>query len=68
MLKATENGATKDTAGDPHRHVSSDKPPVMGVLNILVGARFKLPKKWTAQVEVGFRDAIFVGAGAHYLF
>ncbi len=68
QLKATENGATKDTSGDPHRHITSDTPPVMGVVNLLVGARFKLPKKWTAQVEVGFRDAIFVGAGVHYLF
>jgi hypothetical protein len=68
QLKATENGATKDTAGNPHRHVTSDKPPVMGVVNLLLGLRFKLPHKFTADVEVGFRDALFVGGGVHYLF
>jgi hypothetical protein len=70
QLKATEPipPGGKDTSVTPHRHVTSDKPPVMGVVNLLVGLRLKLPKKWTAQVEIGFRDAIFVGAGVHYLF
>ena len=70
QLQATEAGGpySKDTAGFPHRHISSDKPPAMGVLNLVVGFRFKLPKKITAQLEIGFRDAMFVGAGFHYLF
>jgi len=70
QLAATEPNPTgeKDTAGHPHRHVSSDKPPVMGVVNILVGARFKLPHKFTLDVELGFRDAMFVGVNTHYRF
>jgi hypothetical protein len=69
-LKNTEgpNAAQQDVAGNPHRHISKDKPPAMGVVNILLGFRFKLPKKFTLDVEVGFRDAIFFGVGAHYLF
>jgi hypothetical protein len=66
-LKATETGQL-DTAGSPHRHVSTDKPPVMGVLNILVGANFRVHRHGMLQVEVGFRDAIFVGVGGHYIF
>jgi hypothetical protein len=67
QLKATENGQT-DTAQNPHRHVTKDKPPVMGVVNLLVGLRFNFHKRMAAQVEVGFRNAIFCGAGFHYLF
>ncbi|HZS38897.1 MAG TPA: hypothetical protein VFF06_18820 [Polyangia bacterium] len=66
-LKSTE-GPSTDSADNPHRHVSKDKPPAMGVVNILVGLRVKLPKKFAAQFEIGFRDAIFFGLGAHYLF
>jgi hypothetical protein len=67
QLKATEGPGT-DTAQTPHRHVSQDKPPVMAVINVLVGVSFKLHRHVTAQVEVGFRDAMFVGAGLHYWF
>jgi hypothetical protein len=57
-----------DANTDPHRHVSKDKPPAMAVLNIMVAARFNLPRKFTLDVELGFRDAMFVGVGAHYRF
>ncbi|MFI5288331.1 MAG: hypothetical protein ACHQ17_01710 [Polyangia bacterium] len=67
-LKATENGTTSDSAQDPHRHVSGDKPPVMAVVNLLVGFRFKVQRHLAFDVEVGFRDAIFFGGGFHYLF
>lgn len=67
-LKQTENGATSDTAQDPHRHVSSDKPPAMAVVNLLIGLRFKVQRHVAFDVELGFRDAIFFGGGFHYLF
>jgi hypothetical protein len=66
-LKATEGPGT-DTAQTPHRHVSQDKPPVMAVVNILVGVRFKLHRHFAAKVEVGFRDMLFFGGGAEYVF
>jgi hypothetical protein len=68
QLKMSESKTTPDTAGDPRRHVSTDVPPAMGVVNILVGLRIKLPHRVTTQIELGFRDAIFFGVGAHYLF
>ena len=67
-LKATEKNSGTDTADNPKRHVSSDKPPVMGVLNVLVGFMFHVHKHASVQLEVGFRDAMFVGVGGHYWF
>ncbi|HZS40940.1 MAG TPA: hypothetical protein VFF06_29100 [Polyangia bacterium] len=72
QLKATEQPPgtqqSGDTAQTPHRHVSADKPPVVPVVNLLVGFNFRLQRHLTAQLEVGFRDAIFFGLGAHYWF
>jgi hypothetical protein len=65
-LKATEGGGT-DTNATPHRH-SGDKPPVMGVLNLLVGVRFYPIEHLAITVDIGFRDAMFTGVGVHYLF
>jgi hypothetical protein len=67
-LKATERPGATDVAQDPHRHLSQDKPPVMGVLNVLVGVSFRVHPHVSVQVEGGFRDAMFVGAGLHYWF
>jgi hypothetical protein len=66
-LQATETGQV-DTANSPHRHVTSDKPPVMAVVNILIGLRFKVQRHLAFDVELGFRDAIFAGGSIHYLF
>jgi hypothetical protein len=38
------------------------------VLNILIGAKFRVHKHVSVQVELGFRDAMFFGAGLHYWF
>jgi len=66
-LQQTQNGV-KDTAQNPHRHVSGDKPPVMGVVNLLVGLRFYPIPRLALTYEIGFRNAIFTGIGVHYLF
>jgi hypothetical protein len=66
-LKASEGTGT-DTAQNPHRHVSGDKPPVMAVLNLLVGIRFYPIPRLALTYEIGFRNAIFTGIGVHYLF
>ncbi len=66
-LQASMGGGT-DTNTTPHRHVSGDKPPVMGVVNILVGLRFYPTKHMAVNWEIGFRDAMFTGLSAHYLF
>ncbi len=66
-LKATEDSSRIDTAQNPHRK-SSNKPPVMAVLNIMLGLNFRLHKHVSVQVEMGFRDAMYAGAGAQYHF
>jgi hypothetical protein len=66
-LKKTE-GPSSDSQDNPHRHSSPDKWPAAPVVNVLMGLRVKLPHKFSAQFEIGFRDAIFFGAGAHYSF
>jgi hypothetical protein len=68
QLAATEKNNNTDTALTPHRHVSQDKWPVAPVLNILVGFKFRLHKHVSTQIEIGFRDAMFLGAGLHYWF
>jgi hypothetical protein len=69
-LKATEAAypAMPDVAQDPHRHIIGDKPPVMAVLNILLGFNFRVHPHASIDIEAGFRDAMFFGFGAHYWF
>lgn len=71
QLKATEQPGARDTAQNPHRTVSGDKPPVMGVLNLLLGLRFypkPTDKRWSLTVETGFRMALFAGVSGHFRF
>lgn len=67
QLKATEAPKSTDTAQDPHR-APGDKPPVMGVVNIMLGLRFKVHKHVLVGWDIGFRNAMFTGVGAYYLF
>ncbi len=68
QLQQTSTNSGPDTATSPKRHVETSKPPAMAVVNLLVGFRFKLPRRFAATVEVGFRDVIFTGVALHYLF
>src|SRR5262249_40597646 len=65
-LQASDTGAT-DTNTTPHRHQGS-KPPVMAVVNVLVGLRFYPIQHLGVTVEIGFRDSMFTGVSATYLF
>ena len=64
-LRATEDATRKSTAGDPHR-TKEFKPPAIPVLNIMMALNFRLQRHISAQIEVGFRNAMFVGAGIHF--
>ncbi len=64
---AQSEGHGTDVNTDPHRH-KGDKPPVMGVVNILVGLRFYPVEHMAITLELGFRDAMFSGLSVHYLF
>jgi hypothetical protein len=61
-----DNGS--DTNTSPHRHATNSKPPVMGVVNLLVGVRFYPVPRLFVNVEIGFRDAMFTGVGVGYRF
>lgn len=65
-LQGSMNGQT-DTNTTPHRH-PGDKPPVMGVVNLVVGFRFYPTEHLGITVDIGFRDAMFTGLNLHYLF
>jgi hypothetical protein len=43
-----------------------DVPPVVPILNVLVGARFMLADNIGFNVETGFRDVFYLGAGFNY--
>jgi hypothetical protein len=60
-LKATEDPKQQDLADDPHRHVTPDKPPVMVVVNLLIGFRFKVHRRLHFDIEGGFRNGAFFG-------
>lgn len=66
-LKATEDSSRLDTAQNPHRS-KGPVPPVMAVLNIMMALNFRVHKHLSTQIELGFRDAMFVGAGLQYHF
>jgi hypothetical protein len=65
-LNKTRGG--DDTTQTPSFHASSSKPPVMGVVNLLVGFRFYPIARLAITAEIGFRDAMFAGGTVHYLF
>jgi hypothetical protein len=50
------------------RHESDDVPPVLPVVNVLLGFRFKLADQVAINLEGGFRDGFFVGLGTTYVF
>ncbi|MEO6952964.1 MAG: hypothetical protein ABI321_14255 [Polyangia bacterium] len=66
-LKATQQSSQLDTAQNPHRSKAT-KPPVMAVVDIFIALNFRLHRNVSAQVEVGFRDAMFTGANFQYHF
>jgi hypothetical protein len=66
-------GTTVDDLDDPNhcpqmgsRMAEDDVPPVVPIVNVLLGARIKLIDKLTLNIEGGFRDVFFVGAGLDY--
>jgi hypothetical protein len=65
-LEALKSG--NDTAQSPNYHSSSDKPPVMVVVNFAIGLRFKVHRHFAVNVGGGFRDGWVLGAGPEYVF
>lgn len=47
---------------------SSDVPPVVPIINALIGARFLISDNLAVNVEGGFRDLFYLGMGADWIF
>jgi hypothetical protein len=50
------------------RVASDDVPPVVPIVNVLLGARFMLAEGLSLNVEGGFRDVFYLGVSSNYLF
>ena len=61
---------TPDTPQQPHQFVDTNKPPVLPIVNVVVGVNFRLPqvRGWEARLEGGFYDAFFLGGAVGYTF
>jgi hypothetical protein len=47
---------------------NADKPPVVPIVNLLAGIRFKLGEQGSINLELGFRDVFFGGLSLDYFF
>jgi len=59
-----------DDAQNPHRFADPNVPPVLPIVNLLVGVNFRLPqvRGWEARLEGGFYNAFFMGGAVAYTF
>jgi len=46
----------------------ADKPPVVPIVNLIAGLRFKVVDQLSLNIELGFRDVFFTGASLGYFF
>jgi hypothetical protein len=63
-------GSGPDDANNPHRFSDGNVPPVIPVVNAVVGVDFRVPsiRGWEATIEGGFYDAFFLGGSVGYTF
>ena len=47
---------------------SNDVPPVVPIVNVLLGTRIKVNDQINVNVEGGFRDVFYLGVGSDYIF
>ena len=59
-----------DSPANPHRFADPNVPPVLPIVNAVVGIDFRLPqvRGWEAKLEGGFYNAFFLGGGIAYTF
>jgi len=63
------NSCTPITGGGGDIHVKNeDVPPVVPIVNVLIGTRIEVAPQLTLNIEGGFRDVFYLGAGTTYLF
>jgi hypothetical protein len=59
-----------DSPSTPSRFAESSIPPVLPIVNVLIGFDFRLPqvRGWEAKLQGGFHNAFFLGGGVGYTF
>jgi hypothetical protein len=59
-----------DSVTNPHRFSDENVPPVLPIVNVVVGVNFRLPqvRGWEGKIEGGFYNAFFLGGGVGYSF
>ena len=67
LAKTFTTDGNADTAQTPRQHAVY-KPPVLPVVNLIVGLRFKVHEHVRIKAEMGFRNAITGGVGGEYIF
>jgi hypothetical protein len=59
-----------DSPTTPSRFTEPSVPPVLPIVNLLVGFSFRLPqvRGWEAKLQGGFHNTFFLGGGVGYTF
>jgi hypothetical protein len=59
-----------DSSVTPSRFAEPNVPPVLPIVNLVVGMNFRLPqlRGWEAKIEGGFHETFFLGGGIGYTF
>ena len=59
-----------DDPTNPHRFKDPNVPPVLPVVNLVIGVDFRLPqvRGWEGRIEGGFYNAFFLGTAIGYTF
>jgi hypothetical protein len=72
VCSVTRVDQVNDTTCPPSMRGASvtndSKPPVVPIVNVLVGSRVKVTDEIAINVELGFRDVFFFGVGSDYVF
>jgi len=69
VARATAAGADLALLCAPGKIDDDNLPPVVPIVNLMAGLRFKLVDQLSLQVELGWRfPAFFAGAGVGYFF
>jgi hypothetical protein len=59
---------TPDLGGEQVNEKNEDVPPVVPIVNLLIGSRIELAPQLTLNVEAGFRNLFYMGVGTTYMF
>jgi hypothetical protein len=70
QLAATAMNSGPDDPTSPKRFSESSVPPLLPIVNVVVGVNFRVPKirGWEAKIQGGFYNAFVLGGAVAYTF